>query len=201
MDFFEKIKKKLFPDKQAGGLSPEKIPLVTEKIRRSQREQSSYFRWQNEGDYRQLLKDTYSAYTRKLNSQESQLKIHLLQSPYANGFALTWQPAIETMHFQHFFDLLKDKSMNLKYNLVIAERRMFDKKNYVETVEKYYLKPPLKHLKEGELIDQLYGNILIEQVLIDNQPSYVKFMASVYSDRLYTRAREFSGLVTHLFEQ
>jgi hypothetical protein len=97
--------------------------------------------------------------------------------------------------------LLKDKTLNLGYKLVNADRSLFDKDKYVETKERYYLKPIIDAQNSDELFNQRFGNIMIEQVLIDNKPSYLKFMASIYSDRLYTKALDFEELMAVVFEK
>jgi len=197
MHFFDKIKNKLFPQDRAAN---PKVPLVSGPLKRSDRERASYFSWLNEHRYKYLIAQFAEAYQGKLKSEAHRLNVHAFQSPYANGFALTYHHDIGTGEFQHLFDHLKDKTLQLGYRLQIQERKMFDKGEYVETVEKYYLKPPVQDLEEGKLIDQLYGNILLENILIDDQPSYMKYLASIYSDRLYTKALPFAQLVDHLFD-
>ena len=50
-------------------------------------------------------------------------------------------------------------------------------------------------------IDQRYGNISLELILYNDKPHYLKLMASVYSDRLYSEPESFSDLVELLFEK
>ncbi len=86
-------------------------------------------------------------------------------------------------------------------NSSTADRSLFDKDKYVETKERYYLKPIINAENTNELFNQRFGNIMVEQVLIDNKPSYLKFMASIYSDRLYTEALGFEELMEAIFER
>jgi len=130
---------------------------------------------------------------------KTELKFHILSTPYANGFALTYHPSIGIQAFNCFFDYLKDQVKNIAYQLNNSSRKIYDKPSYVETKEKYYLKPPLKAIEDNELFDQLYGNISIEYILIDEKPSYIKLVASIYSDRLYTKALPFEDLAKKLF--
>ena len=48
--------------------------------------------------------------------------------------------------------------------------------------------------------NQKFGNILIEKTEIDRKPSYLKLMANVYQDRLYSEAKPFSELIEQLFK-
>lgn len=198
-DFLTAIFAKLFPKKTPQNAH---LPIIEEVIVREDKYKKSYFDWMNSGYYKKLLQSIKNAYWKKRNDQIDDFQVHLLQMPYANGLAITYHKNVPEMHFQHFFDLLKDKVLNLGYQQANADRRMFDRPNYVETIEKYYLKPPItaQIVAQNELLNQKYGNILIEYILIDDQPSYIKLVASVYSDRLYTVALPFDQLLSHIFE-
>jgi len=196
MSFFEKIVKKLFPSDKAVN---SKEAFVTEELTRNEPYKQAYFRWINEGVYKPLLHEVHEAYQQKLQKNEVNLKFHLLTTPYANGFALSYHPSIGEKAFNFMFDYLKDQVINAGYQLNNSSRKIYDKPNYIETKEKYYLKPPLKGLDDGSLFNQMYGNISIENILIDERPSYMKLVASIYSDRLYTKAFPFNELIKKLF--
>jgi hypothetical protein len=72
--------------------------------------------------------------------------------------------------------------------------------NQVRVTEKFYLKPPLQAPVENELISQLFGNVSIEKISVDNKPSYLKLLVTVYSDRLYQNAKPFDQMMDRLFE-
>ncbi|WP_020526181.1 hypothetical protein [Flexithrix dorotheae] len=196
MAFFDRIFKRLFSESI---ILPDQEPIITEALKRRAKELSNYFYWLNNALYKSLLSRIQTAYWEKQRNRLSDLQIHLFNTRYANGLAITYHPSISPEEFQHFFDLLKDRALNIGYNLSISDRKIFDRKKYVEVIEKYYLKPPLSIPKAGEIKDQMYGNILIEQVLIDSNPSYIKLMANIYSDRLYTKAKNFDKLIKELF--
>lgn len=199
MSFFDKILNQLFPKTDEGITN--KQPMISEPLTRKDAERSSYFEWQNSGSYREVLEKLYQAYQTRLQNRQGNWEIHLLQMPAANGFAFTYPTNLAAREFQHLFDLLKDRVLTLNYRLVNADRQIFDKKSFVETKEKYYLKPNIDFQNTGDLFDQQYGNILIELILIDDKPSYLKLVASIYSDRLYTKALDFSELLDEIFEK
>jgi hypothetical protein len=89
----------------------------------------------------------------------------------------------------------------LGYEQVSLDRKLEEVNEQVKETEKFYFKPPLQLPKEGELISQLYGNISLEKIRINQQPSYFKLLASVYSDRLYYDAQPFDDLMDRLFER
>jgi hypothetical protein len=175
------------------------LPLVEEALTRSEPERQGFFRWQNEGHHQALVAQVYQAWQSKKQQQTSSLEVHLLKTVGANGLAISYQAAIGPRNFQHLFDWLRDRVGQLGYQHYSSDRRHFDREGYVETIEKHYLKPPLDLQTNGERLlvpcNQLYGNVLIEQVLIDRQPSFIRFQANFYQDHLYTPALPFDQLV------
>jgi hypothetical protein len=62
----------------------------------------------------------------------------------------------------------------------------------------HYLKPQPGN--DPNIANQRYGNILIEMVQYDDKPQFIKFMANVYQDRLFTQAGQFEDLMHTLSE-
>lgn len=197
MVFFDKIFKQLFSQKNE--VSNVKTPFITEQIVRTKKYKNEYFKWLNEGNSKQSLELIQKCYQNKKAFELGEIDIHLFQSAYANGFAITYNPAFFSSQDFHFlFDLLKDRVLPMGYRKTIAERKIYDRATFVETIEKYYLKPQMPQDKEG-LFNQLYGNVLLELVLINDKPSYIKVLVSLYSDRLYTKALPFKEFQETLF--
>ena len=197
MSFFDKIFKKVFPnnDNPAVGVA------VHEVLTRNSREVKAFDAWKVSPGYSQLLEEVAHAYYYKKTGIRSDMTIHLFQSAYANGFAINYLPRIGKKHFQYLFDFFKERVMDMSYRIANADRQIIDKKSYVETREKYFLKPSLNLQKaEGNLSEQLYGNISLEHVLTDNQPQYIKVLVSIYSDRLYKHALSYDEFVERLLE-
>ena len=99
--------------------------------------------------------------------------------------------------FQNFFDYLKDKTLEQGYKLAQSDRRIMDKDTYEETIEKWYLKPQSADL-DTSLINQRFGNIIIEKIEVNRKPNYLRFMANIYADRLYSKAQPFDELFDKL---
>ena len=195
MTFFDKISRKLFP-----GDKPKPTVDVHEVLKRPERDQLAYEVWRDQPESSALVGEVAQAYYYKKTNISSELEVHLLNTAYANGFAVSYVPRVPTKEFQHLFEYFKDQVSSMGYRVVNADRRIKDKVTYVETIEKYYLKPPLHQgdIKAGS-IDQLYGNVVVEHVLINNRPSYIKVQASIYSDRLYQDALHFDDFADRLF--
>ena len=138
MSFFDKIADKLFP---RGKSIPS--PEVHEVLKRSERDQRAYAVWRDQPECQELIREVAQAYYYKKTNIGADLEVHLLNTAYANGFAVSYLPRLSVKEFQYLFEYLKDQVTTMDYRVVNADRRIKDKSTYVETVEKYYLKPPL----------------------------------------------------------
>lgn len=193
MSFFDNVVGKIF-----GKQSP-KTAFIHEVMSRSDREIENYEAWKKTEECESLISDIERGYYLKKQGIASSIEVHLLESKYSNGFAVTFNQEFTEENFQHVFDYLKARGLEQGYKLAQADRRILDKDTYEETIEKWYLKPNGSDLGTG-IADQKFGNILIEKVAIDRKPNYLKLMANVYQDRLYTEARPFSELIELIFK-
>ncbi len=128
-------------------------------------------------------------------------QVHVFDSPYANGFAVTYQPPFDQKSFSRLFLAFSQRILALGYEQVSLDRKFEEINDQVKVSEKFYFKPPLQLPAEGELISQLYGNVALEKVSVDNKPSFIKLLATVYSDRLYQDAKPFDQLMDRIFEK
>lgn len=188
MSFFDQVVGKLF------GKQAPKSAFIHEVLSRSEKELEQYIAWRNTEAAQNLVLDIERAYHLKKQDIISAVEVHLLETQYANGFAVSFNQEFTRENFTYVFDYLKEKGLEQGYKLSQADRRILDKEKYEETIEKWYLKPNATD-SDSDIIDQRYGNILIEKIDIDRKPSYIKFMANIYQDRLYTKAKPFSELI------
>lgn len=199
MSYFDKLFGKLFPHKDS-----DKAPDVHEVLKRSQHMQQQYGSWKDSEARHALIEEIAKAYYYKKTSISSDIDVHLFNTAYANGFAISYHNKIGSKPFQYLADYFRDKVLEMGYRLVNADRRIMDRENYVESIEKYYLKPPLSAedlAQKAVQNNQMFGNIVIEHVLIDNQPSYLKILANIYSDRQFQEAHSYDDFVSALFHQ
>ena len=95
-------------------------------------------------------------------------------------------------------DHFKKVVINEGYTLYTSDKKYQEKAQSVQVVERHYMKPSLS--KDIKLpIDQKYGNVLVEFVAYNDEPAYLKVMATCYSDRNYTEALDFEMLARKLF--
>ncbi len=199
MNFFNQIYQKIFPNTENGNNPPIE---VRETIKRNTSYLQDYQDWIANKSIQKLIEPIQKAYHFKKININSATQVHLLRSGGANGFAITYDPVFGKEAFQFLLDYWKDKIKTLNYQLQIAERRITEKKDYVETKEKYYLKPSIRlEAMQNKLCNQLYGNILLEYVQIDERPSYLKVLVTYYVDALFSEVLDYDDLVKILFEQ
>ena len=192
MSFFDDVVGKLF-----GRQSP-KAAFVHEVLKRSDQEIQQYEAWKVTENANSLIADVERGYFMKKQGIVSAVDVHLLDSQYSNGFAVSFNDQFSPDSFTFVFDFLKERGLEQGYKLTQGDRRILDKETYEETIEKWYLKPIAEDL--NGVANQKFGNILIEKTEIDRKPSYLKLMANVYQDRLYSEAKPFSELIEQLFK-
>lgn len=193
MGFPENLFKQLFPNK-----GENQALQVRELIRRSSQYQKEYDYWKISGETKALVKEIERSYYLKKNGIKGGFTIHLFQSPAANGFALLWEPGFSPQQFTFLLDLWRDRVLATGYRLANTDRQIREKGSMVQTTEKHYLKPPLT--KNQPLTEQRFGNVLLEYVLTDRQPEFIKVMATTYSDRLFSQPQPFDDLLDQLFQ-
>ncbi|MCS7004978.1 MAG: hypothetical protein NZM38_06590 [Cytophagales bacterium] len=196
MSFFDKIIEKIFHSQAEG----ERISF-TEPIKRQAHHVRAYNEWRHSKRFQQMLAEILDAYMIKKQKGDNNLSVHLYESPQANGWAITCSKFdYSPEEYRNFFDYLKEKVLALNYFLQFSERRMTDKGDFVETLEKYYLKPHIPLQDFQQPFHQLYGNITIDYIVVDDTPSYIKFLSTVYNDRYYNKPLPFDELVAYLFD-
>lgn len=150
---------------------------------------------------RGVMKMIYDNYHLKIAGINKKPEVHVLQTPYANGFAVTFQDPMTASDFSNLFVGWGQGMADLGYRKVSLDRKIEETNQQVKVTEKFYFKPPLSAADLSQKIDQLFGNISIEKIYINNTPSYLKVLATVYADRLYHEAAPFDRFMDQLFNQ
>jgi hypothetical protein len=194
-NFFDDLVKKMFP-------SQGKQPVaVKENFSLKEKELEDLAVWIETTEATQLFALVFRNYHYKRAQIKEQPELHVFSSDYANGFAVSYDTPLTSQTFSLLFLGLSRRILGLGYAQVSLDRKLEEVNERVKTTEKFYFKPPLQLPVEGELISQLYGNIALEKITIDNEPSYIKLLATVYSDRLYYNAKPFDELMDRLFDR
>lgn len=194
-NFLDDLFKKVFK-------SAEKVPMrVKENFTVKEIDQADLDSWIGSDEAKQLFALVYKNYHFKRTGINDRPEVHIFDSPYANGFALSFEKPLDPKSFSRLFLAFSQRLLALGYEQVSLDRKLEEINDQVKVTEKFYFKPPLQVPAEGELISQLYGNVALEKVNVDNKPSYIKLLATVYSDRLYQDAKPFDQLMDGIFEK
>jgi hypothetical protein len=171
-------------------------PVVHELIQRTEEEKADYDHWKETLVRRRLtdwLIDQYAIY--QVLPHDIDEALDFLDTPSSKGFVVHFnQTRYSVRDVTHFFDYLKERVRALNYRTQISDTRTYHRADWVETVQRHYLKPR-PNFQEGEKMDQAYGNVMIELELRNERVQNLRFRATSYQDRLFNDALEFKALM------
>jgi len=184
--------KNLFQKQENGN-----APVLHEIISRTDAERHNYEVWKVNSHKDYLIgfldKQIESLWN---DFPEESDSVFVINNAKSRGFLFSYQPIQATpAEFTHLFDYLKEQVLSLNYKLYISDVKHFSRQNYVETIERHYLKPRLQLPDKTSRANQQYGNITIEQTLHNDQPVHLKFICHPYTDRNYTESLPFQELI------
>ena len=192
--FINEILGKLFPVKK----SPIKIK---ENFSISEIEKREIENWMLSSEFEQFLDLIHKNISLKKAGVEESPEVHLLNSPYANGIAISFGHSFTAIQFNQLFFAFGKLTLDLGYTQISLDRKTEEMEDDVKITEKQYFKPPMSNNTFSEKIDQLYGNVSIEKVSINAKPDYLKILVTVYSDQLYEEAKPFDQYIERLFRR
>lgn len=171
-------------------------PAVHEVIVRDEVQLADYETWKNTLVKRRLvdwLNDQHAIF--KVLPDDIDEALDFLDTPSSKGFVIHFYKTRYTKReATYFFDYLKEQVRNLGYRLQVGDIRTYNRPNWVETVERYYLKPP-PDFQSKEKFNQRFGNITIELLLKNDAVFNLRFRATTYNDHLFKEADEFHDLM------
>ncbi len=174
-------------------------PILREALERSPETKEAFEDWKDTLVCRRIISSLAEGYAMYQSTPESvDRALTFLNTPSSKGFAIHFSHTdYSRQDASHLLDLLQGKVRWFNYRLQHSDTRTWSEKDWVQTVERYYLKPR-QSWAEGQKIDQLFGNITIELTLRNDQPYLLTFRATSYSDRLYADAADFHELMQAL---
>jgi hypothetical protein len=189
MSLFDKISKKLFSNQDQIN--------IHEVLKRTPGFIDDYRNWANDSKFLVLKKDILKSWNLNGDKEALQVDMTLYTSDYANGFTIYPEYKKTKLPLSFLMEYIKDRMINISYRLAHADRKIKENHTYIETLEKYYLKPPLSSAIPK---DQLYGNVILELLKHGQEEIRLQFLVNIYSDRLYSRARDFNELMSVIFD-
>lgn len=187
---------RLFNLEKAVSESSPNQPAIHELIQRSEAEITAYERWKSSYILQRLLDglaEQYAAFREQKETLDG--SIDFLNIPSSQGFILHFHRTNYTREEATFlFDYFKERVKTLNYRTQISDTRTYNRKHWVETVEKHYLKPRLD-IVEGEKMNQQFGNVMIELEIRNDAVHNLRLRATHYHDYNFTTVQEFNGLM------
>jgi len=178
------------------------VPVLQELLIRDEAQQQAYHAWKVANKQTYLLgflqKEINKLNDGSLAPQADNILI--INSPKSRGFILKYNSVqADTDEFAYLADYLKERILKLNYKLYVSDVKNYARKNYVETIERHYLKPRFGfNIDTKEKVNQQYGNIVIEHLLHNKQSVQLKFLNMPYTDHKYTAALSFEGLMERI---
>ena len=95
---------------------------------------------------------------------------------------------------------MKERILDLGYKSYLSDTRTYNKKDWVEQLDRHYLKPPSNLRVAGkEKMDQRFGNVTVELLYKNDKIYLLKFRATVYNDHLYKKGEDFNELMKAVY--
>jgi len=202
MSFFQDLTEKLFPKKknEAQGAGE---PFIREELKRSVHDISDYANWQGSEEKGHVVTFIGEQFEKSRDGEENISLFRVIHDGSTNGFMLRYLEESSALHFQHLFDYLKDEVKKHQYIIYTSDVRTYDRPEYIERIERHYLKPSWRVLNRKEVNDtgkmnQLYGNITIELHKHDENPQFIKFLSQHYSDSKFSEPKPFTDLIREI---
>lgn len=193
---------RLFNLEKAVAQSSSSQPIIHELIQRSVEEITDYEQWKSSYILRRLidwLADQYTVYHKRGSVNDD--GIDFLNLPSSKGFILYFHRTNYTRREATFlFDYFKERIKTLNYRTQISDTKTYNRNQWVETVEKHYLKPRLE-FTEGEKMNQQFGNIMIELEIRNDQIHNLRLRATHYQDFNFSPVLDFHELMQHLLNK
>jgi len=158
-----------------------------------------YKQWKKSKACKNLLNELHGNFLNGEPMGNSKLAIDFHITPGANGFSiysLDNENFPDKDEFRCLMDLFREKVVALKYrpySSTFEERTLVDK---IIRKERHYLKPWSGSTEMP--MEQLYGNVLIELDLVNNEVEQLKLLATYYTGFDYRKPRSFDELTTNL---
>ncbi|WP_020571739.1 hypothetical protein [Neolewinella persica] len=193
MPFWDQIKN-IFQSAEAGTSS---APTIHEMIERTEEELAAYDHWKTTAGPRRLLDWLTNQYGRHRDQLRTDETIGFLDTASSKGFVIHFSQMNYTREeITHFFHYLQERVLTLDYRNEISDRRIFPRRDWVETQERHYLKPRIQYNEVK--MNQSFGNIMIEFELRNDVAHNLRLRATIYNDSMYEADGSFGGLVIAL---
>lgn len=177
-----------------------KVPFIQAELKRTEKEIYDFEEWkdgQGFTDFNQIISEQFA-----LSKEQKNIRsiCTFMRRSTANGFVLYPSTVdLSAEEFRFYMDYLHQKVLGLGYRKYLSDYKQYVRKDHVQRIERHYVKPKLTRDPNATQANQRYGNITIELEFKDEEVKYLKLLASVYQDRLYSEPLPFEGLLEKVF--
>ncbi len=195
MTIFDQIKS-IFSQKQTLA-----TPFVQENIVRTDHFLTDFAHWQTTSGSRKLIAHLSGLFHLGDDPIASQKTVVLLNTPQSVGVLWYAQNRFSSVEYEFLFDYLalQFKTVCPEYVLQNSDRKVFVDAQKTEETFRYYFKPRLRNnISEAGIVNQWYGNVILELKKVNQSVVCIKIQCNVYSDRNYTQPMDFKTLIALL---
>lgn len=169
--------------------------LVQEPLQRSARFQQElrlYIQHQ-ESTHRELLRQRYQGWMLQTASSS---RFVVLDAEHAAGFMWYVEAGVPEQHYDFLQDRLAELVLAQGYVEQQNEHKIWPVGETWHELHRRYLKPRLgSAATEQGLVDQRFGNVLLEVLRKDGRLHHLKMQCNVYRDQNYSPAQSFEALM------
>lgn len=170
------------------------------KLSRSGKFQAGYAAWVAAQRYLNWTGPFFKSYHYQKASLSSPLRVQLIGEEHVRGAIFFYDPSIGAENFSFLYELLKDRVLTCGYTLHSRDKLEVRHERYTEQVEKHLLTPPASDVPGSSLCNQLYGNVLLDYVRVNQQPGYIRFVTNTYNDPFFSLPLPFNDLLEKVLQ-
>ena len=170
-------------------------PCCKRQVAFSEAELAAYQHWREQKVYLNWTPDFFKAYHYDKAGIRPDYKLKRLQQLGHQGVVFCFDARIGNPHFRFLYEFLKDQALTLGYQLRTADVRTNKKESFTESIYKYYLTPLPASINNSSLCNQLYGNISIDLIQLNQQPTFIRIIANAYLSCAFSDAIPFDELM------
>ena len=199
MGFFNQLLQSILPNSESSEKGQKEV-LVKEQIKRNQIFLNEYQSWIAEEMHHGLLAYLQENYSTRKNDKNANVNFYTLDKTNAKGFYFRAEIPWNTKDYQfliHYFTL---KLIDLEYLINNSSKEAIEDNGVLTIEEFFYLKPRLKFKRQLPFI-QLFGNIIVEHKVKNEQTDLVKVIVNTYTDRSFKKAYDFEDFMALIFSR
>ncbi|QMU27784.1 hypothetical protein [Adhaeribacter radiodurans] len=161
-------------------------------------DQEEYAHWLQQKTYLNWTPALFKSYHFDKAGIRPTYKLERIEQLGKQGVLFFFDDRIGEENFKFLTEFLKDQVIQLGYRLHSADIRTNPKAEFIETIYKYYFTPPPACLANSILCNQLYGNISIDLIHLNAQPSFIRIVANSYLSCAFSKPLPFDDLLDNL---